>query len=734
MFVRASRPVWICAAIVVLAIVFSLILGSDFVGALILGLAFGSVFALLALGLVLTYRTTGVFNLAFGPLAFFISAVYYDTHITHHWPMYLALVWSVLIVAPLTGLLFDRLLFRFLRSASETAKLVSVLGLFVAVPQIVYLWFGFQSKSGAVGIVPHGDVAYSPIHNVFVSRDDIALIVTAFLVFLGLTLVLRYTAIGLRMRAVVESSRLTELAGVNADRVSMTSWMLASTLAGLAGVLLTPKFAGQVSYPYYEELVIAAIAAAVFAGLTNIPLAYVGGLALGVLQQLLSRYLPTNNLFATTLKPALPFVVGFAVLVISPTVARRRAVTDPLAGVDPPPPAPASTERSAALTNATRIAAIVFFVIAGVYVFGHSSAYVLDLTEQTVILTVIFLSITVIVGFAGQVSLCQAAFAAVGGAATAQLAANAGVSVLLAMVLGAAAAALMGGILAIPLLRLGGIFFSLATLAFAFFFDTVILQLGWVGGGTAAVSVPRPTLAGIDFSRSNKNFLVLTLIVFVITSLVVIWVRNGTTGRYLDAMRGSEVAAASIGINRNRVRIVAFALSAAIAGLGGGLYAMYYQSGNSTSLQTSFIPEYGLVWIVLVVTLGPRTVEGAINAAIGYVFFQNIVLPTWLPWIFNNVQLWLNRTVHLTAPWANGYHEWYHLHGLPAGLVPIFFGIGAFTYAKHPEGILEFQKRRSLGRVQKGIDRFSKGDKDGTAPAVPVAPTDTPVAAAGGNA
>jgi branched-subunit amino acid ABC-type transport system permease component len=722
---------------VVATIVLSLVLGSDFVGALILGLAFGSVFALLALGLVLTYRTTGVFNLAFGPLAFFIAAVYYDTHITHHWPMYLALVWSVLIVAPLTGLAFDRLLFRYLRSASETAKLVSVLGLFVAVPQIVYLWFGFQSKSGAVGIVPHGDVAYSPIHNVFVSRDDIALIVSAFLVFLGLTLVLRYTAIGLRMRAVVESARLTELAGVNADRVSMTSWMLASTLAGLAGVLLTPKFAGQVTYPYYEQLVIAAIAAAVLAGLTNIPLAYAGGLALGVLQQLLSRYLPTNNLFATTLKPALPFVVGFAVLVISPVVAKRRAVTDPLAGVDPPPPAPASMNRSAALTNATRIAAVVFFVVAGIYVFGHSSDYVLDLTEQTVILTVIFLSITVITGFAGQVSLCQAAFAAVGGAATAQFAANAGMSVLLAMVLGAAVAGLMGAVLAIPLLRLGGIFFSLATLAFAFFFDTVILQLGWVGGGTAAVTVPRPTLLGIDFSHSNKNFLALTLVVFVITSLVVIWVRNGTTGRYLDAMRGSEVAAASIGINRNRARIVAFALSAAIAGLGGGLFVMYYQSGNSTSLQTTFIPEYGLVWIVLVVTLGPRTVEGAINAAIGYVFFQNIVLPTWLPWIFNNVQLWLNRTIHLTAPWANGYHEWYHLHGLPAGLVPIFFGIGAFTYAKHPEGILEFQKRRSLGRVQKGIDRFSKGGKDGTtgtAAEVPVSPADAPVAAAGGNA
>jgi branched-subunit amino acid ABC-type transport system permease component len=707
---------------------------SDFVAAIILGLAFGSVYAMLSLGLVLTYRTTGVFNLAFGPLAFLVAAVYYDTHTAHHWPMYTALVFSVFIVAPIVGLLFDRLLFRFLRGASETAKLVSVLGLFVAVPQIVLLWFGYSPKYNGTGIVPHGDVTYSPLHNVFISRDDIALIVCALAIFIGLSLMLKYTAIGLRMRAVVESARLTELAGVNADRVSMTSWMLASTLAGLAGVLLIPTFAGQITYPYFEELVVAAIAAAVIGGLSSIPLAYAGGLILGVGQQLLSRYLPTNNLFATTVKPALPFVVGFLVLVISPQVARRRAVTDPLAGVDPPPPAPASAERSKALTYGTRIAAVVFFVVCGIYVFGHSSQFIVDLTAEAGILSIIFLSITVITGFAGQVSLCQAAFAATGGAVTGQLAAHQGVSVLLAMVIGGLVAAALGAALAIPLLRLGGIFFSLATLAFAFFFDVVILQLGWIGGGTQDVTVPRPTLLNIDFSASDKNMVALIAVVLVIVSVLVIWVRNGTTGRYLDAMRGSEVAAASIGINRNRTRIIAFALSAAIAGIGGGLYVMYNLSSGTPTLEHEFLPELGLVWIVLVVTLGPRSVEGAINAAIGYVFFQQIVLPTWLPWAFNNVQLWLNRIVHLQPPWATGYHEWYHLHGLPAALVPIFFGIGAFTYAKHPEGILEFQKRRSLGRVQKGIDRFSKGDGSGSAPEVAVAPKDAPVAAAGGNA
>ena len=99
---------------------------SQFLGAIIIGLAFGSVYALLSVGLVLTYRTTGIFNLAFGPVAFFVAAVYYDTHVTHHWPMYLALLFSVGIVAPAVGLLLDRALFRFLRTASEIAKLVKL--------------------------------------------------------------------------------------------------------------------------------------------------------------------------------------------------------------------------------------------------------------------------------------------------------------------------------------------------------------------------------------------------------------------------------------------------------------------------------------------------------------------------------------------------------------------------------------------------------------------------------
>jgi ABC-type branched-subunit amino acid transport system permease subunit len=235
-------------------------------------------------------------------------------------------------------------------------------------------------------------------------------------------------------------------------------------------------------------------------------------------------------------------------------------------------------------------------------------------------------------------------------------------------------------------LRLGGIYLSLATLAFALFFENVMVKFGWVSGPPSPPPVPRPQLGSIDFAN-EKSFLVLCIVVLLIVGAVLTLVRTGTTGRVLAALRGSEVASASIGINANRARIVAFALSAAIAGLGGGLFATY---NTSVNFQSNYATEFGLVWIVIVVTLGSRTFEGAIQAAFGFIFFPLVILQEAGPWIVNHVQ------------------PWYHQAILPIGLQPILFGLGALTYAKHPEGLLEFNTRKSLVKVQARIDKFKE--------------------------
>ncbi|HEY5013503.1 MAG TPA: branched-chain amino acid ABC transporter permease, partial [Acidimicrobiia bacterium] len=355
-------------------------------------------------------------------------------------------------------------------------------------------------------------------------------------------------------------------------------------------------------------------------------------------------------------------------------------------GVAPPPPQPVARERSRELTIGIRGWWTVVLGLVGYYIFFHASANHVTDMQQAVIFAIIFCSIVVITGMAGEISLCQATFAGIGGFVTFQLSTSQGMSVLVAILIGAAVAAVAGALLAIPVLRLGGIYLSLATLAFALFFENVMVKFSWVSGAPSPPPIPRPQLGSIDFAN-EKSFLVLCIVLLLIVGGALTLVRNGTTGRVLAALRGSEVAAASIGINGARSRIVAFALSAAIAGLGGGLLAT---CNTQVNFQTNYATEFGLLWIVIVVSLGSRTFEGALQAAAGYIFFPLLILSQAGPWIVNHVQ------------------PWYHLNVLPVGLQAIFFGVGALTYAKHPEGLLEFNTRKSLVKTQARIDKFKE--------------------------
>ncbi|HMF83636.1 MAG TPA: ABC transporter permease [Acidimicrobiia bacterium] len=646
---------------------------SDFLNYVILGVPFGCVFALVAVGLVLTYKTSGVFNLAFGAQAFVSAAVFYNTVSNHDWPLLPAFIVSVFIVAPLVGLILDRALYRHLRTAPAVAKLVTSIGLLIAIPEIVKLLPDFDFLQSSVFNPPTiwpNPFAYYHFGDYVLDGNQVATLISTAAAVLFLTALFRWTTVGLQMRAVVESPRMTELAGINADRVSAFSWMLSSTFAGLAGVLLAPLFA-QLAAPNFTILLIAAIAAAAFGRLTSIPLAFLGGILLGVAQGILGGYLPADSILANGLRPSLPFVVLFLLLLFWPGLRKRSEIVDPLSGVDPPPPGLSAEKRMRLLTYTTWGLGVAVIAV-GLYValFVVSSFWLLIITKA-VIFSLIFLSITVITGMAGQISLCQASFAAVGSFGTAQLAQHFGLPVLLTMVIGAAMAAVVGGLLAIPALRLGGIFLALATLAFALMFESIFVPLDWVSGGVLPTKVPRPT-----FLESDRTFLLFALGLLVVISLVVILVRKGTTGRYLDALRGSETAATAIGINPARARIVAFALSAGIAGLGGGLLAIQENQANYTG---NFQVLLGLLWLVIVVTIGARTVEGAVQAGLAIAFVPEILK-------------------------ALGLSPTYQF---------ILFGLGAVTYAKHPEGILEYNKRRSLETVQRWLTR-GKAPRDGT--------------------
>jgi branched-subunit amino acid ABC-type transport system permease component len=665
------------AALLAAALVAALLLGPrDFVTYAVRALPLGSVFALMAVGIVLTYKTSGVLNLAYAAQAYVSAAVFFDLRDRHEWPLVPALVISVLVVAPLLGLLLDRALFRHLRSASQLAKLVTSLGLLVALPQITLIWFGKGASFNppAIGDLTHiirlgaytssVDGIETQQHIVNLDQHQLVTVVVAAVLVAGLSALFRWSPIGLQMRAVVESARLTELSGVNADRVSAFAWMLSSVFAGLAGVLLAPLFA-QLNSADFFTLLVAALAAAAFGRLSSIPLTFLGAMLLAIAMQVLGNTLPEGSVITQNLRPALPFVALILLLLFWPGLRRGPELTDPLSGVEPPPPAPAATERTRGLTIATRTLAVV--VVGGFTIVAMTvlDSYWLGQMTAAVILAVIFLSITVITGMGGLMSLCQATFVGVGMYGTAQVVNEWGLDVFSAILVGTVIAGVVGALVALPALRVGGIYLALVTLAFAIAFETVIAPQPWANGGSQILRVPRPAMGPIDFG-GNRAFLILCMVMLAIVGVAVILLRVGTTGRFLDALRGSESAATSIGINPARAKIVAFSVSAAIAGFGGGL--LVAQTGNVPAAQSRSLYFFGLVWVVLVVTIGARSVQAAITAAVGFIL---------LPEILKN---WFG----LDPQWAVA-----------------LFGLGALTYAKHPEGILEANTRSSLRFVQR---------------------------------
>ncbi len=303
---------------------------------------------------------------------------------------------------------------------------------------------------------------------------------------------------------------------------------------------------------------------------------------------------------------------------------------------------------------------------------------------QAVALAIVFLSITVMTGFGGHISLAQGAFAAIGGFTVFQLVDRFDMPVLVGALIGAFIAAVVGGLLSLPLLRLNGIWIAIATLAFAFFFNSVMVKFSWVGGSAsgaaATLPVPRPVIGPLDFDN-DKTFLALALVVLVVMTVAVTLFGLSTTGRTLRAVRGSEVAAQSIGISPARARIIAFSVSAFIAALGGAMVAIHKEA---VDYELNFAPFGALFWLVLVVTFGARRPSGALYAAGAFALMNKIILEgTIFGWILRDPSR-IPGVFPISPKWRF-----------------ILFGLGTIQYAKHPEGVIEMSKARSAERRAK---------------------------------
>jgi branched-chain amino acid transport system permease protein len=623
------------------------VLAGDFAS----GIPYGCVYALVALGLVITYRASGVFNFAFGAQAFVSAAVFYTTRTEDHWPLWAAAAFSVVGVGAVLGLLLDRLLFRHLRRATTTARLVVSLGLLVGLPAAVQAaWFGAATRLGPppLGPSPARQVVLGPFR---LDTNELAVVAATAAVLVLLGALLRSRSVGVRLRALVESPRLLELAGVRTAPVSAAAWAVSSVLAGLAGVLLAPLYA-SLDALQFDVLVVAAIAAAALGRLRSLSLAVAGGLLLGVGQEVLTSYLPLGSQLAEGLRPSLPFVLLLGLLLASSGLRAGGETEDPLASVDPPVLEGGFAGASPWPPGPWRWGLVV--AAAAALVVGLP-AYWLYLASTAVAMAVVFLSYTVLTGMGGLLSLCQAELAGVGAFTAGQLAQREGLPVLVGVVVGGLVAAAVGVVAALPSLRLGGLYLALATFAFGLLLDNLVFPESWAGNGSTGLTVPRPLLGPVDFSASRPFFL-LSLAVLALAGGAVVRLQRGTTGQRLAALRGSELGAEAVGIDVRRAKMTAFVLAAALAGVGGALLGSALgavSSSNFTFFQSLF-------WLVIVAVMGVRTVSGAVGAGFALVFAPKVVAL---------------------------------LPGRLSVLAAVVFGFAALAYARHPEGLLSLAAR-----------------------------------------
>lgn len=641
------------------------------------GVPYGCVYALMAVGLVLTYKASGVFNLAFGAQAY-VSAIVYYVAVQAGWPRWAAFVVAVAVLGPALGLALDRLLFRHTRTSPPLVKLVPALGLLVAIPSATQMIFGIGERRSPPSVLLDPTRVYAHLGGVALNGEELATTVVTLAVVAALAAMFRTSGLGLQMRAVVESPRLTELAGIRADRVGAYAWMLSSLLAGLAGTLLAPIYA-DLSAANFTALLVASIAAAAVGGFDSLPLTLAGGIALGIGQEIIGGYLPSGTVLSSGLRPAFPFLVLAVLLVARPTFRRGRPVADPLAACDPPPRSHQPPPRMPVVARGTRAftgALVVAFVVVALAAVPGNWTYTLT---QGLVMAVIFLSITLLTGLGGQISLAQGTFAGVGAFAVGQLAERFATPVLVGIAAGGLLAAAIGAALAVLALRLHGIALALLTLSFALLADNVLFAYSWAGNGASGLTVPRPTLAGASFTGDGAFFW-LALALLVVAAGAVRLLQRGTTGGELAALRGSERAAQAIGIDVTRLRVVAMALAAGLAAVGGGLYASLQQavSPNDFSYQLS------LVLVVAVATVGVHSVAGAVEAGLAYTVLLQLVnsLPS--------------RFTALTA---------------------LVFGGAALAYVRHPEGVVAYLKRWVLDRAEQLARFLRRHDPPRSAPA-----------------
>jgi len=597
----------------------------------LLGIGVGAGYAIAAMGLVVVYRGSGVVNFAHVGIA--VVAAYVYAKVLDAGAPEAGAVVAGLACAGAIGLATHVLVMQRMRDSSTLSRVVATLGLLLVLQSGAELVWGGQGIELMPSMLPDDRV---DVGGATVSADRLWLAAISLAAGVVLWAVYRFTRFGRLTTAVAESSRAVASLGRSPERIAMLNWAIGSLLSGAAGILLAPVVG--LSVTQLGLLLIPALAAALVGGFSSFGLAWAGAMTIGIVQSEITRYVSAPGWSA-----AAPILLVILILLV-----RGRGLPQRGTFQERLPAVGSGMVRPRLVLGLAAVVVVLVSVLSAEWV---------DAITISLITALICLSITVLTGYAGQLSLAQFALAGIAALIAARSAAELGLPLAVAGALAVAGTTLAGLVVALPALRIRGVTLGIVTLGIAVVVQQVLLTNPAYTGGIVGTTIDSPSVAGIslDATAHPGRYALVCLAVLVVCALLVSNLRRGTMGRHLLAIRGNERAAASLGIDVMRSKLYAFAVSAAMASMAGVLFAFR----SPTVVFGSYVPQRSIDVLGSTVIGGLGYIGGGLLAGffsaggpISYALHQATGSQVWLGLLVGLVML----ATLVVAP--NGMFAW----------------------------------------------------------------------------
>jgi len=604
----------------------------------LLGLGVGALYAFGSQGLIAIYRGTGIINFSLGATAIAGVFLQWELHYEHDVSFWIATLWGLALSGTL-GFLTHWMILRPLYHASSLIRLIATLAVFVTVQAGVVIRYGSNPRQIPTLLPANRIILWS---NVGITVDRLILLVLGVSSALILWLLYRSSAFGLATEAVSENQQAASAVGVSPNLIAVVNWVLGSVITTIAGILVVPIITLQVTA--MTGLVLASLAAALVADFRSFPLATFAAFLIGIGQTLVGRFADQQGL-----GPSLPFLVVIAVLVFRGTSLPDRDYY----------------LREFPMLGSGRISWDWTFFGAGVVVFLMltKAPKWIDALTVSLSVSIVLLSMVVLTGYAGQLSLAQYSIAGFGAYVAGRLASVFGIPFVIALVIGVLAAIPMGMLFAVPALRTRGLNLAIVTLGMGSTLELMLFRNRNFTGGVRGTLVESPSFWGysLDSVKYPERYGIFVLGVAIFAVWVVSNVRRGRSGRRLIAVRTNERAAASLGVDVTQAKLFAFSLASAIAAIGGILIAFRLSSVSYQSFTTFTSITY--VGFALI---------GGIGQLLGPFFGGTMATAGLSQEIFESTWSGVGRWIQLISGIATLLTVLYYQDGLAAEWVKIF--------------------------------------------------------------